>query len=138
MKSKKKFKSCLIGYFNLDIAESRTEEGNLHMSVAIARTLKFAFVKLREKANSATASVFLKDLVDAVSCKIHTTLTDNGIRFAFPPRCKDGPTARSITHMFDMRWQQSCIEHHLNKPNHPWTNGQVERMNRTLKDATVK
>ena len=26
----------------------------------------------------------------------------------------------------------------LTKPNHPWTNGQVERMNRTNKDATVK
>ena len=23
-------------------------------------------------------------------------------------------------------------------PNHPWTNGQGERMNRTIKDATVK
>lgn len=26
----------------------------------------------------------------------------------------------------------------MTKPNHPWTNGQVERMNRTLKEATVK
>jgi transposase InsO family protein len=30
------------------------------------------------------------------------------------------------------------IEHRLTKPNRPWTNGQVERMNRTIKDATVK
>ena len=26
----------------------------------------------------------------------------------------------------------------MTKPNHPWTNGQVERMNRTLKEATVR
>ena len=26
----------------------------------------------------------------------------------------------------------------MTKPNYPWTNGQVERMNRTLKEATVK
>ena len=30
------------------------------------------------------------------------------------------------------------IEHRLTKPNHPWTNGRVERMNRTIKEATVK
>jgi len=30
------------------------------------------------------------------------------------------------------------IDHRLTKPKHPWTNGQVERMNRTLKEATVK
>jgi transposase InsO family protein len=30
------------------------------------------------------------------------------------------------------------IEHRLTKSNHPWTNGQVERMNRTIKDATAK
>jgi hypothetical protein len=40
------------------------------------------------------------------------------------------------------RLDQICrehgIEHRLTKPKHPWTNGQVERMNRTIKDATVK
>lgn len=30
------------------------------------------------------------------------------------------------------------IEHRLTKPKHPWTNGQVERMDRTIKQATVK
>ncbi|MBK5920192.1 hypothetical protein CCR80_03950 [Rhodothalassium salexigens] len=30
------------------------------------------------------------------------------------------------------------IDHRLTKPNHPWTNGPVERMNRTLKEATVR
>ncbi|MDB6096909.1 MAG: integrase catalytic subunit, partial [Francisellaceae bacterium] len=30
------------------------------------------------------------------------------------------------------------IEHRLTKISHPWTNGQVERMNRTLKEATVQ
>ena len=39
---------------------------------------------------------------------------------------------------FDMICATNGIEHRLTKPNHPWTNGQVERMNRTLKQATVK
>ena len=30
------------------------------------------------------------------------------------------------------------IDHRLTKIKHPWTNGQVERMNRTIKEATVK
>lgn len=48
------------------------------------------------------------------------------------------PTARYITHMFDMRCRENGIEHRLTKIRHPWTNGQVERMNRTIKEATVK
>ena len=39
---------------------------------------------------------------------------------------------------FDMICEAKGIEHRLTRPNHPWTNGQVERMNRTIKDATVK
>jgi transposase InsO family protein len=40
--------------------------------------------------------------------------------------------------MFDMRCEENGIEHHLTKVKHPWTNGQVEHMNRTIKEATVK
>jgi transposase InsO family protein len=73
-----------------------------------------------------------------VPYKIHTVLTDNGIQFRFAPRYANGPTARYMTHMFAMRCQENGIEHRFTKINHPWTNGQVERMNRTIKDATVK
>ena len=135
---KKKFKSYPIGYFHIDIAEVRTAEGKLHMYVAIDRTSKFTVCQLVDKANRKTASAFLVAVIEAVPYKIHTILTDNGIQFTYPPRYKDGPTARYITHMFDMRCRENGIEHRLTKPKHPWTNGQVERMNRTIKEATVK
>ena len=40
--------------------------------------------------------------------------------------------------MFEMRCRENDIEHRFTKINHPWTNGQVERMNRTIKEATVQ
>ena len=136
--TKKKFKAYPIGYFHIDIAEVRTAEGKLHLFVAIDRTSKFAFAQLVEKANRVTASAFLVALIKATPHKIHTVLTDNGIQFRLPPRYADGTTARWSTHMFGLRCQENGIEHRCTKINHPWTNGQVERMNRTIKEATVK
>lgn len=72
-----KFRSYPIGYFHIDIAEVRTEQGRLYMFVAIDRTSKFAFVELHEKAKTATARDFLHRLIAAVPYKIHTVLTDN-------------------------------------------------------------
>jgi transposase InsO family protein len=135
---KKKFKSYPIGFFHIDIAEVQTAEGKLYLFVAIDRTSKFAFVQLVDKANRVTASAFLTALVKAVPYKIHTVLTDNGIQFRLPPRYADGPTARFVTHMFEMRCRENGIEHRFTRINHPWTNGQVERMNRTIKEATVQ
>jgi hypothetical protein len=40
-------------------------------------------------------------------------------------------------HGFDRICRANAIEHRLAKAYHPWTNGQVERMNRTIKEATV-
>ena len=112
------------------------EEGKLYLFVAIDRTSKFAVARLVEKANLKTAWEFLEHLLEAVRYKTHTILTDNGIQFAEQPRNRDSITLRKMR--FDMIYEANDIEHRLTKPNQPWTNGQVERMNRTIKDATVK
>ena len=39
---------------------------------------------------------------------------------------------------FDVISEENEIEHRLTKSNHPWTNGQLERMHRTTMDAEVK
>ena len=40
-------------FFHIDIAEVRTEQGKLHMFVALDRTSKFAYVELHENATTA-------------------------------------------------------------------------------------
>ena len=47
---KKKFKSYPIGFLHIDIAEVRTEEGKLHLFVAIDRTSKFVMAQLFPRA----------------------------------------------------------------------------------------
>ena len=73
-----------FGYFHIDIAEVRTEQGRLYLLVAIDRTSKFAFVQVHEKATQRVAADFLKALLEAVPYKIHTVLTDNGVHFTTP------------------------------------------------------
>jgi len=135
---RKKFQRYPIGYFHVDLAEVRTAEGKLYLFVAIDRTSKFTFVELVERADMQAAASFLEALVAAIPYRIHTVLTDNGIQFADLPKNRRGPTARFRGHPFDRVCLRCSIEHRLTKPNHPWTNGQVERMNRTITEATVQ
>ena len=131
--AKKRFKRYPIGYFHIDLAKVRTAEGKLNFFVAIDRTSKFAFVRLEKRAGKIEAAQFLRDLLQALPYRIHTVLTDNGIQFT--TRALD---ARAFAHIFDRVCRENGIEHRLTKVRHPWTNGQVERMNRTIKEATVK
>src|SRR6476660_9690655 len=105
--AKKPFKRYPIGYFHLDIAEVRTEEGKLYLFVAIDRTSKFVFAQLHEAANVKSAVGFLQALIEAVPYTIHIVLTDNGIQFGDMPSRRTGPTARYRLHMFD----RICREH---------------------------
>ena len=105
---------------------------------------------------------FLQTVLEAVPYKINIILTDRaigtplvretmarGIQFAEQPRNRN--TVISRLSRFDMICNANEIKHRLTKPNHPWTNGQVERIpltvcrqtvagqrNRTIKEATVK
>jgi hypothetical protein len=63
---------------------------------------------------------------------------DNGTAFTFQPRYRSGPTALYGGHPFDRVGRAQGIRPQLTRPDHPWTNGQAERLNRTVKDATVK
>lgn len=132
-KGKKKFRAYPIGYFHIDIAEVSTEEGKLYLFVGIDRTSKFVYVELLEKYGKTEAAQFLRNLVQVVPYKIHTILTDNGIQFTNRKVDK-----HAWMHIFDRICHENQIDHRLTKVSHPWTNGQVERMNRTLKEATVK
>jgi hypothetical protein len=131
--SKKAFKHYPLGYFHIDIAEVRTEQGKPSLFVAIDRTSKVAYAELHPRATKMIAAQFLRNLIELIPYKLHTALTDNGIQFTNRERDK-----LAFTHIFDRVCKQHGVEHRLTKPNHPWTNGQVERMNRTLKEATVK
>jgi transposase InsO family protein len=53
-----------------------------------------------------------------------------------PRTLADRPKARSAGlhgHSFDRVRAEHAIEDRLTKPSHPWTNGQVQRMNRTIR-----
>jgi AhpD family alkylhydroperoxidase len=93
-------------------------------------------VRLRRTSSPCTrviAKNFLHKRTKAVPGKIHTILTDNGIQFA-----KREGTEAYWAIPFDRLCDAPGAGHRLTKVNHPWINGLAERMNRTLKEVTVK
>ncbi len=134
-----RFAETTIGYVHIDSCELRHADGKIHMFLAIDRVSKFTFVEFYDKAGNINGAEFLSNTVKTFSYKIHTVLTDNGTAFADLPKNRGGATARYLgRHIFDRVCAENGITHKLTKPYHPWTNGQAERMNRTIKDATLK
>jgi len=129
--NRKQFKTYPIGYFHIDIAQLQTSQGKLYMFAVIDRTSKLALVELVSSATKMQAAAFLNKLIKTVPYKIHTILTDNGIQFTNRKR-----DSYASAHIFTRTCHEKNTEHHRAQINHPWTNGQVERMNLNLKEAT--
>ena len=64
------------------------------------------------------AAQFLRDLLQAPHYRVHTVLTDNGMKFT--NRALD---SHAFAHIFDCVCCENGIEHRLTKVRHPWTNG---------------
>ena len=131
---RKKFKTCPIGYFQIDIAGVRTAQGKLYLFVAISRTSKFAFVEVHEKATQRIAAGFLNALIQAVPYQIHTVLTGNGVHFTTPGnRCSAAAEIRRAleqgeifrAHAFEFACAKADIDHRLTKPKHPWQSAKL-------------
>ena len=71
------------GFFYIDIAEVRTEEGKLHLFVAVDRTSQFVFAQLHATADRPTACAFLEALIAACAYDLKIVLTNN---VTCPPR----------------------------------------------------
>ena len=128
----KQFKQYPIGFFHIDITEVRTKEGKQQLYVAVDRTSKFAYAKLYGRKTAQAAVAFLKELLKVTPYKTHTILTDNGRQFTHLK------TDKFVSeHIFDRLCKKESIQHRLTKVCHPWTKGQVERMNRVIKSATT-
>ena len=77
-----------------------------------------------------TGAKFLKKVIGYYHYKINYILTDNGFEFSYRVLAPRKRTKK--VHPFDKICIQNKIQHRTIKFRHLWTNGMVERFNRTL------
>lgn len=135
---KKKFKEYDIGFIHVDITQVIIEnKQKLYLFVGIDRASKYVFVELYEEMTVARSVEFLEHLIEDCPFKITKILTDNGSQFTYELLSEHLKPKNKI-HPFDNLCKAYNIEHRLTKFKHPWTNGQVEIFNKTIKNNTTK
>jgi transposase InsO family protein len=132
------FAETKIGYVHIDVCELRCAKGKVHMFLRHRPRLEVHLSRIAPGRHHDRRRPVPARGDPAFPYRLHTVLTDNGIPFTDQPRNRSGPTAQYRLHAFDRICREHAITHKLNKPYHPWPNGQAKRMNRTVKDAIVR
>ena len=140
----KLFKEYEPGYLHIDVTYLPKFDGQkYYLFVAIDRATRLLYYKVYKNKSSANAVVFLKECKEYFPFYITHILTDNGLEFT--DKWARGKGFVSGNHIFDKECScidehegQQAIEHRLTAPYTPQTNGMVERVNGTIKNATIK
>ena len=133
----KKFKEYEPGYLHIDVTYLPKLEGiKYYLYVAIDRATRLMLFKVYTNKTAGNAVDFLDRCKLYFPFYISHVLTDNGAEFT--DKFTNRKNKASGNHEFDMACIDGHIDHRLTAPATPKTNGMVERVNGTIKDATIK
>ncbi len=133
----RKFKEYQPGYLHIDVTYLPKINGQkYYLFVCIDRATRSMYYQVYENKTANNAVDFLRQCKEFYPFYISHILTDNG--FEFTDRFAKGRKTSGGNHKFDKACQKEGIEHRLTAPATPQTNGMVERVNKTIKDATIK
>jgi len=135
----KKFKEYEPGYLHIDVTYLPKFNGKkCYLFVAIDRATRIMYYNVYDAKTSENAEIFMIECLDFFPVGITHVLTDNGLEFTNRLiKSKNGQYCSKKSKL-DALCDDKNIEHRLTKPNTPKTNGMVERVNGTIKNATIK
>lgn len=131
------FKAYEPGFIHVDLSYlPRIESTRKYLFVAIDRATRLVYVELLDSKKANTARGFIQRAIEFFPYKVRTVLTDNGSEFNYNAWRRRETRPKGI-HPFVQEVERSGARCRATKIKHPWTNGLVERMNQTVKNATV-
>ena len=98
------------------------------------------YLELHEDKKASTAAAFLESAISFFPFQITRVLTDNGKEYTLNNHRGNGKYDKesNLTWAFDLICEAYGISHRHTAPYTPQTNGLVERLNGTVKWATLK
>lgn len=134
----KKFRKYTIGYVHVDVLYApKINKHREYIFTAIDRVSKIAFIMFSSDKTKDAGGKFIKKLVKFYPYKINYILSDNGPEFGYT-NMPEKQRPKDRLHPFDKVCKEHNIEHRRIKYKHPWTNGMIERFNRTIKEGVLK
>jgi transposase InsO family protein len=135
----KKFKEYSPGYLHLDVTYLPKINGiKRYLYVVVDRATRLMYYKIYDNKTAVNTKEFILEAMDFLPFNITHILTDNGLEFTNRLiKSKKGEPCKKAS-LLDEICKEKNIEHRLTAPFTPKTNGMVERLNKTIKDNTIK